>query len=558
MITPDKRNSKVTLPFDIEQKFAYDGLGRTKEISLGENLVKDIYYQKFGDHATNRVSTVWYGVNGVRKDSLKYTYDKAGNITTICENGVVITRYVYDGLNRLISENNSQLNQKIKYEYDHAGNIVCKSVNGQKFKYSYPISGWRDQLLSYNGEVCEYDAIGNPTKYRNRNLVWQGRRLISYGKDGKQATYTYDANNVRTSKTVTENGVERISSKYIYDGNTLVAEQRNGSWIYYLYGVDGVAGFRYNGVTYLYRKNIQGDITHIYTEDGQQVAHYAYDAFGNVKELQENSAISQLNPFRYRGDYYDTETGLYYLISRYYDPETGRFISADSIEYLDPETLGGLNLYAYCGNNPVMYVDPTGEAFLLFLVAALIGGIVSFAASAATQAIFNDGHVNWGVAAIDGLFGAIAGALWMVPGLGPVATGFINAGLTAVNGIITTGIENDWQYTWKDVITIASSATLSGLVSGYARNVFFANRGYELLTKSHKLVGTISQRIVSSYYNNDASKIFSTSLRSAASQMFKNLFKVNFGKGFYKDWIITGLQSVFNISFSRGVNSLRW
>ncbi len=366
--TPDKRNSKVTLPFDIEQKFAYDGLGRTKEITLGENLVKDIYYQKFGDHATNRVSTVWYGVNNIRKDSLKYTYDKAGNITTICENGVVIARYVYDGLNRLISENNSQLNQKIKYEYDHAGNIVCKSVNGKKYKYSYPISGWRDKLLSFTyddrAEECEYDTIGNPTKYRNRNLVWQGRRLISYGKDGKQATYTYDANSVRTSKTVTENGVERTSSKYIYDGNTLVAEQRDGNWIYYLYGVDGIAGFRYNNVTYLYRKNVQGDITHIYEkcEDGslKQVAHYAYDAYGNVKELQENSAISQLNPFRYRGYYYDTETGLCYLISRYYDPETGRFISADSIEYLDPETLGGLNLYSYCLNNPIMNTDPVG------------------------------------------------------------------------------------------------------------------------------------------------------------------------------------------------------
>ena len=388
-------------------------MGRTKEITLGENLVKDIYYQKFGDHATNRVSTVWYGVNNVRKDSLKYTYDKAGNITTICENGVVIARYVYDGLNRLISENNSQLNQKIKYEYDHAGNIVCKNVNGKKYKYSYPISGWRDQLLSFTYddriEECEYDAIGNPTKYRNRNLSWHGRRLISYGKDGKQAAYTYDANSVRTSKTVTENGVERTSSKYIYDGNTLVAEQRDGDWIYYLYGVDGIAGFRYNNVTYLYRKNVQGDITHIYEkcEDGslKQVAHYAYDAYGNVKELQENSAISQLNPFRYRGYYYDTETGLYYLISRYYDPETGRFISADSIEYLDPETLGGLNLYAYCGNNPVMAVDPDGTKLKpwQWIVGALVA-VASIAFAVATAGL--------GLAIAGTIAGAATGALY--------------------------------------------------------------------------------------------------------------------------------------------------
>ena len=90
------------------------------------------------------------------------------------------------------------------------------------------------------------------------------------------------------------------------------------------------------------------------------MVNYEHDAWGNVKELQPESGISKLNAFRYRGYYYDTETGLYYLQTRYYDPETGRFISSDSIEYLDPETLGGLNLYAYCGNNPVMGYDPEG------------------------------------------------------------------------------------------------------------------------------------------------------------------------------------------------------
>lgn len=68
-----------------------------------------------------------------------------------------------------------------------------------------------------------------------------------------------------------------------------------------------------------------------------------------------------MNPFRYRGYYYDTETKLYYLQTRYYDPETGRFLNMDSIDYADPENLNGLNLYAYCNNNPVMYVDPTGH-----------------------------------------------------------------------------------------------------------------------------------------------------------------------------------------------------
>ncbi|MDE7256568.1 MAG: RHS repeat-associated core domain-containing protein [Clostridia bacterium] len=113
---------------------------------------------------------------------------------------------------------------------------------------------------------------------------------------------------------------------------------------------------------------------------------YEYDAWGNHTVKDNNgrvitSGIGVLNPFRYRGYYYDTETELYYLQTRYYDPEIGRFISQDSIEYADPETINGLNLYAYCGNNPVMNVDPNGTsviAFILILVAATaIGATVN-------------------------------------------------------------------------------------------------------------------------------------------------------------------------------------
>ena len=97
------------------------------------------------------------------------------------------------------------------------------------------------------------------------------------------------------------------------------------------------------------------------------MVHYIYDAWGNHKVLDSSgneitslTHIGRLNPFRYRGYHYDECTGLYYLKTRYYDPEIGRFITIDGIEYADPETINGLNLYAYCGNNPVMNVDPTG------------------------------------------------------------------------------------------------------------------------------------------------------------------------------------------------------
>ena len=188
--------------------------------------------------------------------------------------------------------------------------------------------------------------------------------------------------------------------------------------IYYIYGVDGIAGFNFEDKVYLYRKNVQGDITHIYRKDGNkdlvEVAHYAYDAWGNTQILSETDKIGSLNPFRYRGYYFDIETKLYYLISRYYDPETCRFISADGIEYLDPETLGGLNLYAYCCNNPVMGYDPEGtwnwgkfwKVLKVIASVAIVVGAVAVSIMTAGTAV---GLIAAGAAIGGALSGAIGG-----------------------------------------------------------------------------------------------------------------------------------------------------
>ena len=122
--------------------------------------------------------------------------------------------------------------------------------------------------------------------------------------------------------------------------------------------------------------------------DGTVVAKYVYDAWGNGKVCNasgtlntSDSFIGNINPFRYRGYYYDVETGLYYLQTRYYDPQAGRFLNADSVDYIAPDLIGGLNLYAYCNNNPVMYSDPEGTlvGFIVLIglaVTALAGGII--------------------------------------------------------------------------------------------------------------------------------------------------------------------------------------
>ena len=382
--------------------------------------------------------------------------------------------------------------------------------------------------------MCEYDAIGNPTKYRGRTLTWQGRRLVSYGKENKRATYTYDVNNIRTSKTVTD-GTATITSKYIYDENTLIAEQRNGEWIYYIYGVDGIAGFNYNGVTYLYRKNIQGDITHIYTLNGECVAIYAYDAFGNVRILQGENGIGAINPFRYRGYYYDTETGLYYLITRYYDPETGRFISADSIEYLDPKTLGGLNLYAYCGNNPIMYSDPNGTTKwwewvfgIVVVVAAVVLSFVTAGLAAPLAAALGGGLLGSIVAgaAVGALGGAIAG-LGISLGSQGITNGFDNINWNqvfddtftgAASGAIAGGIFGGFKY-------VASASKIANSLSGLAAAQKNADKAlFVLQNTSIKIAGgvMVTERIVAQLSYNSASVVVSS------AQSNYNLFNFTF------------------------------
>ena len=208
------------------------------------------------------------------------------------------------------------------------------------------------------------------------------------------------------------------------------------------------------------QKNVQGDVVALVDGNKAVVAKYIYDAWGNHKvydgnnvENSDSTFIGNINPFRYRGYYYDAESGLYYLQTRYYDPEIGRFINSDSIDYIDPESINGLNLYGYCGNNPVMGVDPTGQAvwweWLLFgitVVAATAIGIVAtvattglagavlagaafgYASSAVSNVVsqaqsFGVENVNLGSAYLSGALGAGIGAV-----SGVVSFGFVEAG----------------------------------------------------------------------------------------------------------------------------------
>ena len=286
--------------------------------------------------------------------------------------------------------------------------------------------------LSYNGENCAYNALGTPTTYRGNALEWQyGNRLTKYGA----TTFAYDGAGRRVSKG---------NITFTYDSDGRLIKQSDG--LEFIYDHSGITGVKYNGNIYFYRKDAQGNIISLLDNNGNVVVEYKYDAWGNhgaeVAD-EEYVALAENNPFRYRSYYFDSETDLYFLQTRYYDPEVGRFISRDSIEYADPETICGLNLYAYCGNNPVMNVDPDGTFLLSFLLAglagAVVGGVINGVTSAAKGDSFWGGFLSG--ALVGGALGGalILGGATMLAVAGKAVVGFVVASTVSAKLALLAG-----------------------------------------------------------------------------------------------------------------------
>ena len=396
-IYADNAIKGMTLNGIFSQSVDKDKYGRPVKASLKagrdgcELLGTEYGYLKSKNRLTGIVDTVTHKVHGYESGKYKYTYDVNGNITSIASesnsntvavrevcnkcgstiyeteyehvNGL-IAEYEYDGLNRLVRENNYSLGETYTYKYDAAGNILSKSTydvtsgavvtpNDVKL-YRYASTGWKDKLIVYDGQVVAYDTMGNPWSYRGHTLEWSRIRLLTKWDD---IDIEYNASGIRTRKG---------NTYYELDGSTIISETTYGSTIRYYYGNGGIVGFRYNGNRYYYEKNLMGDIIGIYDESGNKVAGYIYDAWGNctVQTYGNDARIGEVNPFRYRGYYYDSDIGLYYLKSRYYDAKVGRFINADGIEYLGANgDLAAYNLFLYCANNPVARCDSRGTRY---------------------------------------------------------------------------------------------------------------------------------------------------------------------------------------------------
>ncbi len=254
----------------------------------------------------------------------------------------------------------------------------------------------------------------------------------------------YDENGLRTQKTV--NGV---TTNYYYNGSLLMGMTSGNVTQRFCYDANGsVISVAYNGTYYYYLRNAQGDIVKLIDKNGQTVVEYTYDTWGKVISVTGSlaSTLGQNQPFRYRGYVYDNETGWYYLQSRYYDPNTCRFVSADVMLSTGQGVLGH-NSFAYCLNNPVNRTDTDGDwslpnwAKVAIGVAAIAVGVIATVAT--------------GGAAAPALVAGVKTAL---------VVGAISAGTSAATTAVTSVINGD------DIKTLAKkvgNSAIDGFCDGF-------------------------------------------------------------------------------------------
>ena len=469
----DSRETSVTCGSAKVEK-AFDELGRLSTIKRngGRHTTAYTYETASDGGQTGRVKTVKNGSH-----SENYTYDTWGNVTKVTENSSQTGKaYAYDAQGQLIREYDPDKKVWLGYKYDAGGNLTevrsyPAAENGDPegegtviMSFAYG-SAWKDQLtaMTVDGTIRNftYDANGNLLSDGKYTYSWtKGSMLAKVTGDGLEAAYTYDASGIRTSKTV--NGVK---TEYLTAGGSILAEKKNGVWQHYLYDGSGqLTAIRYKGADYYYIRDGLMSITGLVDANGGAVVNYRYDSWGKLISITGSMAgtLGKDNPYRFKGYYYDEETGFYYISSRYYNPSICRFLSADILEALEvQEDLYDKNRYAYCDNNPIMRVDIYGAIWHL-VVGAAVGIATQFVADVGIGLMSGNsiGEVMGSLSAVDYVSAAVGGAL--------AASGISAVGAIAANAALggTTYLANCGYKGEKANVVDFGAATVVGGIAG--------------------------------------------------------------------------------------------
>ena len=320
------------------------------------------YAHDIMDRVTNKS---WRTTTGASLGGFDYGYDALGRIVSRSHvlgdpsqpspmSQSSQKTYAYDDFDRLASDGD------VSCTYDAAGNRMTRTEDGETITYTLGVG---DRLASWSGGSYTHDAAGNVTRIERvgrptLDLTWNSQyQLVSVSINGVFAeSYTYDALNRRVSTTTLEG-----TTRHVYDNNWQVIADidANGNVVAsYVWGegIDKLRAVSVGGSTYYPLTDIQGTVWGYVDSQNNVVARWQYDAWGNV--LDEEVSVMTLARLRYRfqGREWSAATGLINFRMRWYDAETGRWLSKDPIGIS-----GGLNLYAFCGNSPIVTVDPTGE-----------------------------------------------------------------------------------------------------------------------------------------------------------------------------------------------------
>ena len=336
-----------------------------KEVYKGETSILSNTYSYKG-----RDSNPAYTTNKVHVETIKsgtstlatrtYAYNNHGQLISITDPVFGNKTYEYDYRGFLVNDNGAAIT--------YVGNGNIKSYGTISFDYNDDTI--KDKLTSVDGVTISYDSSNplNPTLFDNTDYTFEGRRLIKLENPLFEYDYIYNEQGLRIRKDC-DNG---DLTKYFYDGDKLIleeyicAEEAEESYkINFLYDEQGLLfGLILNEENkYFYVRDIFQNILGLVDESGTLVVKYDYNAFGKILSVTDTSGVSigEINPFRYKGYYYDKESQMYYCKSRYYVPAWGRWLNADNPSFLDFQGFSQTNLFSYCGNDPVNMVDPKGN-----------------------------------------------------------------------------------------------------------------------------------------------------------------------------------------------------
>lgn len=442
-------------------------LSETYQYKLDGNLYEKISGEKKTTYSYDnlgRLTQEQVYHNDALASEISYTFDDFSNLSSKVETdysssseGVAITDTFSYNLNcQLVSRTvvSDAISDTYTYSYDNRGNRSSLTKTGT--------SGNEWEFYQYNAFNCLVGAKDSEGRF--------GLSLYQYG---------YDPLDRRSIKVLYTDGIPEGSIYHYWDGSSIVGDYNaiDSEFSSYVFGLD-MLGLKTGEEIYSYQTNARGDIDAIL---GTEDAAYTYDAYGNIKN--DLSEIAYDNPYRYSGYYTDDDSGFYYLNARYYDPEIGSFTQRDSYtgDITQPDTL---NLYAYCGGNPVLYSDPSGHLWeTLFDIGSL--------AWSTWDLITNPSWENAGWFTLD----LIGLAIPFIPSPGALkAVKWLNRGENLVDGLRTTKTVTRAANWAGDAARTTKTTLKSGLKTG-ADVIRSSKAGSNVLSSVDSIMASINDSL---------------------------------------------------------------